>query len=175
MKKFSVIALGLLVAAQVHAAAASDGTVNFTGNIDSQTCTVSVNGGTNTGTVTLPKIAAAVLANAGQTAGETRFTIDLKDCSTQTGNVYAYFEQGANVNENGRLTNTGSAQNVELQLRDSNEAVINVGSTEQSTSPVTGALSEGAASLIYSAEYFATDKASAGTVVSSVTYSINYL
>lgn len=177
MKKVSMISLGLLLAAaQVNAAAASDGTINFIGQIESQTCTVSVNGGGSSNSVTLPTVSASLLNNSGLTAGSTRFTIDLSGCSTETGDVYAYFEQGANVNANGRLTNTGTAKNVELQLRDSNNGILNAGSTEQATSPVvTAALEAGAATLTYSAEYFATAAASAGNVASSVTYSINYL
>ena len=175
MKKYSMIAFGLLVAVQINAAAASDGTVNFTGTIESQTCTVSLNGGSSTGTVTLPTVAKSVLATAGQTAGATRFTIDLSDCSTETGNVYAYFEQSANVNTNGRLNNTGAATNVDLQLLDSANNALNLGSTDQSTSPTTAALTDGAATLTYSAQYYATGASTAGTVASSVTYSINYL
>ncbi|MHA6313535.1 fimbrial protein (plasmid) [Pantoea sp. S-LA4] len=176
MKKVSMISLGLLLAAaQVNAAEASDGTINFTGQIESQTCTVSVNGGTSTGTVVLPTVSSSLLKTSGQTAGSTRFTIDLSDCSTQTGDVYAYFEQGSNVNANGRLNNTGTAENVELQLLDNASNALNAGSTAQTTSPVTATLAAGAATLTYAAEYFATAAATSGTVASSVTYSINYL
>lgn len=176
MKKVSMISLGLLLAAaQVNAAAASDGTITFNGELDSQTCTVSVNGGDSSNSVTLPKVSTSLLQTAGQTAGSTRFTIGLSECSTQTGEVYAYFEQGASVNANGRLNNTGTATNVDLQLLDSEENPLNAGSTDQSTSPVTATLNAGAATLSYAAQYFATAAATAGTVASSVTYSINYL
>lgn len=176
MKKVSMISLGLLLAAaQVNAAEASDGTITFNGQIESQTCTVKVNGGENNATVTLPTVSSSLLKTAGQTAGSTRFTIDLSDCSTQTGDVYAYFEQGANVNANGRLTNTGTATNVDLQLLDSANNALNAGSTEQTTSPTTAALAAGAATLSYAAQYYATAAATSGTVASSVTYSINYL
>jgi len=176
MKKVAMISLGLLLAAaQVNAAEASDGTITFNGQIESQTCTVKVNGGTNNATVTLPTVAASLLNAAGLTAGSTRFTIDLSACSTKTGDVYAYFEQGANVNANGRLTNTGTATNVDLQLLDGAGKALNAGSTDQSTSPTTAALADGAATLTYAAQYYATAAATAGTVASSVTYSINYL
>jgi major type 1 subunit fimbrin (pilin) len=88
--------------------------------------------------------------------------------------VYAYFEQGANVNADGRLTNTGTATNVDLQLLSGND-VLNAGSTEQTTSPKTVALTAGAGTLTYSAQYYATGAATAGTVLSAVNYSINYL
>lgn len=176
MKKVSMVAMGLLLAAaQVSAAEASDGTINFTGTIASQTCTVSVNGAGSTATVTLPKVAAGVLNTAGAVAGNTRFTLALSDCSATTGDVYAYFEQGAGVNANGRLTNTGTAKGVDLQLLDNNNKAINAGSSEQSTAPATVALTAGAGTLSYSAEYYATATAEAGTVASTVNYSINYL
>lgn len=181
MKKVSMIALGLLAAAQVHAAAASDGTINFTGEIKGQTCKVSLNGGDSTGTVTLPTVAASMLKDEGQTAGTTRFTINLTECATAqgetaTGDVYAYFEQGANVNADGRLTNQGTAANVDLQLLDNANQVVNVGSSVQSTSPTTATLDDaGAATLTYSAQYYSTGGAGSGSVASSVTYSINYL
>lgn len=176
MKKLSMIAMGmLLAAAQVNAAEASDGTISFTGNIAAQTCAVSVNGGGSSETVTLPKVAAGVLNNAGAIAGNTRFTLALSNCSATTGDVYAYFEQGASVNSNGRLINTGSAKNVDLQLLDSNNKPINVGSTDQDSAPATVALTNGAGTLTYSAQYYATSAAEAGDVASTVNYSINYL
>lgn len=172
-----MISLGLLLAAaQVNAAEASDGTINFDGNIADQTCSVNVNdSGSNTGTVTLPKVAAGMLSADGQTAGRTRFTIGLTGCSTKTGGVYAYFEQGANVNAEGHLKNTGTAQNVELQLLDANDVALNVGSDTQRNDPAKETMSGGTATLTYSAQYYATAAATSGTVASSVTYSINYL
>lgn len=178
MKKVSLITLGLLLsAAQVNAAEASDGTIDFTGKIESQTCTVSVNGGSNTETVTLPPVATGLLQGSGQTAGDTRFTIALSGCKTKDGKVYAYFEQTADVNTNGRLTNSGSAKNVDLQLLTKNGSEINAGSTEQiSVNPsYSETLADGAATLTYIVRYYATAAAEAGDVASAVNYSISYL
>ncbi|CAK6501299.1 Major fimbrial subunit SMF-1 (plasmid) [Pantoea sp. Nvir] len=176
MKKVTIISLGLLLAAaQVTAAQASDGTISFTGNIESQTCTVDVNGGGSSATVPLPNISSSHLQAAGQTAGSTRFTINLSACSSDSGEIYAYFEQGANVNADGRLVNTGTATNVELQLLDGAGNLLNAGSTAQSTAPLTAQLTGGAATLTYAAQYYATAATTAGSVASSVTYSINYL
>ena len=177
MKKISMVAMGLLLAAsQVNAAEASDGTINFKGEITSQTCTVNVNNSGNSSTlVNLPKVTTGVLNAAGAVAGNTRFTMALSSCSAQTGNVYAYFEQGANVNAEGRLTNTGSATGVDLQLLDSANKLINAGGFEQTTSPATVPLTAGAGTLSYSAQYYATAAAGAGSVLSTVNYSIVYL
>lgn len=171
MKKVAMVSLGLLLAAtQVNAA--SDGTIDFSGNIASQTCTVKVNG--SDAPVVLPTVASSLLKTAGQTAGDTRFTIDLSNCSTQTGDVFAYFEQGTGVNADGRLSNTGTATNVDLQLLDSGNNALNVGSTDQMTAPLKAKLSSGAATLTYIAQYYATAAATSGTVNSRVTYSISY-
>ncbi|MBS3046394.1 fimbrial protein [Enterobacter mori] len=183
MKKklaISVLAIAMsLPTAMV--AAASVGTVTFNGNINSNTCAVAINNGTADATVTLPTVSSSVLGSAGQTAGSTNFTMDLTGCSTGTGAataVRAYFESGANVNAStGNLKNstaTGSASNVEVQLLDSAGTVLKAGDNSQRSNPAT-ALTSGAATLVYSAQYYATGAATAGTVNTSVTYSIDYL
>lgn len=172
----SLFGAGILVAAQANALA-SDGTITFTGNIESDTCVVSVNGGSGTATVTLPTVSNRLLSETGLTAGNTKFSINLTKCSNE-GAVYAYFEQGANVDAvSGKLINqSGTAANVVVQLKDSNNGVINIGSDAQKTAPVSQKLdADGAAQLFYSAEYFATGAAGAGTVSTSVTYSISYI
>lgn len=171
----SLFGAGILVAAQANALA-SDGTITFTGNIESDTCVVSVNGGSGTATVTLPTVSNRLLSESALTAGNTKFSINLTACSND-GAVYAYFEQGANVDAaSGKLTNSGTATNVVVQLKDSNDGVINIGSDAQKTNPVSQVLdANGAAQLFYSAEYYATGAAGAGTVSTSVTYSISYI
>lgn len=169
MKKVSFLALGLLAAAQIHSATASDGSVTFTGLIKNQTCTA------NSPTVILPEIGTGSLSTAAQVAGATRFTIDLTDCAPATGNVYAYFEQGANVNANGRLNNTGAATNLEVQLLDSVDQPMNLGSADQTSSAITVPVNNGTASLPYTARYYATGTVEGGSVASSVTFSIVYL
>lgn len=160
-------------------AAASVGTVTFNGSINSNTCAVKINNGTADATVTLPTVSSSVLAAAGQTAGATNFTMDLSGCSTGEGaatQVRAYFESGANVNAaNGNLKNSaGTATNVEVQLLNNTGTALKAGDNSQRSNPAT-ALTAGAASLVYAAQYYATGAASAGTVNTSVTYSIDYL
>lgn len=180
MKKNIAIS-ALVIAMSLSAsmvAAASVGTVTFNGNINSNTCAVKINNGTADATVTLPTVSSSVLAAAGQTAGATNFSMDLSGCSTGIGAataVRAYFESGANVNAaNGNLKNNGTATNVEVQLLDNAGTVLKAGDNSQRSNPGT-ALTAGAASLVYSAQYVATAAAGAGTVDTSVTYSIDYL
>lgn len=138
------------------------------------TCTI--NGGTPSFTVTLPTVATSALAAASATAGRTPFSIALTDCTPTTGNVTAYFEQGANTSvTNHWLTNTGTAANVAVQLLTPALGVIQLGNGPATQGGPTVALSAGAATLNYYAEYRATaGAAGVGTVLTSTTYSIVY-
>jgi major type 1 subunit fimbrin (pilin) len=161
-------------------AQANDGTINFTGELTAQTCTSTVNGAAST-TVALPRLSTAALAAAGQSAGATAFTIELSRCTGTMTTAAAYFEAGSNVDpvtRNVRNTNATGARNVQLQLLDSTGAVIRAGDASQTASTArtafTGTGATAAAVLPYSVQYIATGAATAGTVVGSVTYSINY-
>lgn len=60
---FRNFALAALTSAVIMPVAqASDGTVNFGGLLLTTTCTISVNGGTSVGTVTLPTLSTGTLA-----------------------------------------------------------------------------------------------------------------
>lgn len=173
----SILALCLTLAVPgIHSAMANTGTITFNGELTTNTCNVSVNGGSASDTVTLPTVSEGMLDTAGKTAGQTRFTLGLSGCSGSLLTASAYFEAGTGVNGDGRLVSTGSAKNVDLQLRDGSNAgaVIKAGSTGQVSDTHYVALASGAASLPYTAEYYATGKAVAGNVKSSVTYSIQY-
>src|SRR5450830_802697 len=152
MKK-TIISSVLAVAALAPIASfASDGTINFTGAVTSQTCTIN-SGASSTFTVALPKVATSALATAGAKAGQTAFTIALSNCSPASGNARAFFEAGANVDPvSGRL---------------------NIATGAQGTTPVAIA-ADGTANLSYLAQYVATGAATAGATTSSVTYTIEF-
>ena len=88
MKK--IILSTLVASASVLAFSAhASGRINFDGEVVAQTCNVTVNGqattlvpGTN---VSLPHVTQGALANVGDVAGETRFTIGLRDCLATPG------------------------------------------------------------------------------------------
>jgi len=173
----------LLAAAVTQSAFASDGTINFEGQLLDSTCTVNVNGtvGPAAATVTLPKVSAAQLKTAGTIAGQTGFNITLSACSGTTTKAAAFFEAGANVDplthnlKNNDKTKDG-AQNVQLQLVDANNGqVIKAGDFSQvaNTSKVTKDASGGAV-LPYAVQYISTGVAAAGLVKGAVTYSITY-
>ena len=155
------------------AAHAADGTIKITGQITDRTCTV--DNKSKDLAVVLPTVSAASLA-AGQTAGRTPFTINLTGCSE--GKVATYFEPGSTVDyDSGRLNNaTGDAKNVQVQLLGDNNQVIPVlaktAGTQANSQEVN--VAGGSAALNYYAEYYAKDQATAGSVATSVKYTIVY-
>lgn len=183
MKKIIAFAALSSVFAVSAVQAAGNGTINFTGAVNNQTCNATVNGatGATAAAVTLPTVQANILATAGSTAGQTAFKMDVTGCAatnpTGAGTVKAFFEKGANVDANGRLINTATAtpaSNVSLQLIDGTGNVpINAGDISQNTGNFV-TISSGNATLPYSVRYYATGAATAGAVTSSVTYSLIY-
>lgn len=173
------ITLLALISAAPLTAQAADGKINFTGELTAQTCTTSVNGQVSPAetTVALPKVATRHLSSAGQVAAQTGFNIVLSNCSPATGTAAAFFEAGASVDPiSGNLRNSGTATQVQLQLVDSTTGTaIRAGDAEQATRSSRIQLqADGSATLPYAVQYFATGASTPGTVISYVTYSINY-
>ncbi|SQI40046.1 S-fimbrillin [Leminorella richardii] len=184
MKLKNVVLSAAIVAAfgAATAQAASNGTVNFTGEVIDKTCDVTIDGAASPVTVVLAAVDKSQLATAGSTAKRTSFNIELTNCSggATVSEAAAFFENGATVDAIGyRLNNTlndgTEASNVQLQLVDAATGnAIKVGSPDQSTTTTTYDLSSGAATLPYAVEYYATGAATPGLVASSVNFTINY-
>ena len=179
MKSQARIFAVLLAAAATQSAFASDGTINFTGELVDSTCVVTVNGqvAPAAATVTLPKVSVTTLKAAKDTAGQTGFNIQLSACTGVSTTAAAFFEAGAGVNPlTSNLHNKGTAKFVELQLVDANNGnVIKAGdfSQDKSTSKIPKNAT-GDTILPYAVQYIATGKTESGTVTGTVTYSINY-
>ncbi|MDH1612397.1 fimbrial protein [Klebsiella aerogenes] len=178
MKKLMIIA-AMAAAGFVGASqAASTGTITFNGEVTATTCDANVDGQGPDATIILPTVGSNQLAVAGDTAGRTGFNIGLSNCAGTLQTASAFFEAGNTVDlVSGRLKNTGGdAQNVSLQLREmnSNESVIVAGNSNQTANATYYDISTGSADMPYSVEYFADDAVTAGTVNSSVIYSIQY-
>ena len=128
----------------------------------------------------MPTVSKQTLANPGQVAGRTPFTIKLANCSE--GKVATYFEPGATVDVNsGRLKNqdAAGAQNVQIQLLGANNQFLPITATTgangaQANSQWVDVAKGGSADLNYYSEYYATGTASAGKVTTSVQYTIIY-
>ena len=157
-------------------AQASDGTINFSGQLIASTCVVSAASAAQT--VTLPTLATTALTAAGATAGKTAFSIAVTGCSAGTTTAAAYFEPGPTVNSTtGRLINGGAATNVELRLTNASDySTIDLSKTGSATAQnsLAASVAAGAATANYYAEYYATGATTAGLVSSSVTYSMVY-
>ncbi|HTB65646.1 MAG TPA: hypothetical protein VK727_05415 [Steroidobacteraceae bacterium] len=180
---------------------ASDGTITFTGAVTASTCTLQVNGaGTGNGAVTLPTVDTSALTNAAaptKTAAGTFFSVGLTNCTAATDllpgptaptHVAIYFEAGPNVDvQTGGLINSGTS-NVEVNLYNASNATvvttqIKPGTSTNTTSyatpltltsytSTTGALQWFYAG--YSTAANGGNAASAGSVSTSVTYSLVY-
>ncbi|MHA6575525.1 fimbrial protein [Pseudomonas yamanorum] len=199
MKRIYIALAALASISAMSAVQASDGTVNFGGMLLTNTCNISVNGGTNVGTVTLPTLSTVTLGTAGATAGRTNFTIGLSGCNksiyaflngvetsplygvnTTLSNAYAYFENGAGVDPVSKniLNASGTATGVQLQLVRASGLVIKAGDSTQLQvigNPISGGLVAGQTAVMnYAVQYIATAATTPGSVVGSVTYSIAY-
>lgn len=159
--------------------AASTGTITFNGELTANTCDAVVDNQEADATVTLPTVGTNQLDVKGKTAGQTGFNIALQNCAGTLNTASAFFEAGPTVDlPSGHLKTTGSAANVSLQLRDlssATSAVIQAGNGNQTTNTTYVDVSTGSANLPYAVEYFADDVTTAGSVVSSVVYSIQYM
>lgn len=179
-----VIATGTLLGLVSFGAQAADGTITFTGSVTDTTC--SINGATS-GTpadlaITLPPVPASSLATQGAVAGTTNagdITFKLTGCTGTATKVIAGFENGATVDQTtGYLTNqasTGGATNVEVRLLNASMKPINITNDANNNTPADGAtITDGTATLTYFAQYYAMDKATAGTVNTSIQYTMAY-
>lgn len=174
------LALGGLLGLASVGANAADGTITITGSVSDITC--SINGATAgtdaSKTIVLPTVSVSALRELGQTAGtsqpsDLRFT--LTGCSSGT-KAIASFENGPQVDQgNGNLVNSGTANNVQVQLLNGQLAPINITTNSNNQLATEGAaITGGAAELKYFARYYATGAATAGTVNTSVQFSMQY-
>ena len=78
-----LVALSMLALSGACAAASSN-TVQFKGEVSTQTCSVNINGNQSNPVVLLPTVAASKLATKGATAGDTTFTVNVTGCAAAT-------------------------------------------------------------------------------------------
>ncbi|WP_139852830.1 fimbrial protein [Acinetobacter pullicarnis] len=176
--KLGLAFIGILVgSSSVYAA---EGSITFSGSLVSGTCTPSIEGGAgvSSGTVTLPTLNISELKDANKTAGEMKFTIaltgDAGSDGCESGGKFAtpYFEPDiAKVNSQGRLINTGTATNVDIQILDGANRTIDL---MKDTADQITSVSPGHKDYNYIARYYATDTAGAGAVNASISYSFIY-
>ncbi len=173
--KNKLLLMTLLASASITAQAAD--TIYFQGEVSSQTCTVTVNGNSESPTVFLPTVSTAQLDTAGKTAGETPFTVQVSGCDAATSetNIGTIF-MANNLTAENRIGNTGTAEFVSLELIDGlgSSTVLNIDGTEANPGLVLNQ-DETEASHDFAVRYYAEDAATAGSVKGSVQYAITYL
>lgn len=133
-------------------------------------------------TVTLPTVAASALATSGQVAGTTPFSIALSGCPNGVSVATNVFSGGTVDASTGNLKNSGGAANVEVQLLNgagsSNAANYSAINLSQTTASAQNSglynIVNNAVTFNYYVQYYATGAATAGTVQSSVQYTITY-
>ncbi|MFC5472469.1 fimbrial protein [Paraherbaspirillum soli] len=170
----AVAAVFLLVSAATGPVQAASAKVKltFSGSYKSSTCAVEsvVNQD-----VSLPTLSSAALPAKGSVAGATPFTIKVK-CGSGVSKVRAFFQKSGTtdpVTGNLKLLPVAgrpTAGNVQIQLLNQDSTAISVG-VDTSVNPIKPG-SDGAASLHYHAQYYATGKATAGTANTNVIYVI---
>ena len=155
-------------------------TITFDGEVTDQTCTFSVAGNTDP-IVLLPSVAQSDLAGGvGNTAGETKFTIEVTGCTpSQTAESFkTVFLAVGPVTTNGNLDNTSAngATGVSLQLFDdaANQAMpLSNGPAE--ASPFTLEANSSSTSATYTVRYYSESTApTVGPVSGAVMYAVRY-
>lgn len=131
------------------------------------------------GAILLPKVSASALSTNAEKAGSTPFSIQLNNCKTNgvdaNGVPVRTFFDGPRVNAStGNLDVTGTATNVQLQLTNGDGSVINLAGARGSQNVATAQIRAGTASLPYAVRYFATGRASPGTVTSTVNFTMEF-
>lgn len=169
-----IASFGVAALASMSAQAASTGTINFTGKVLADTCTINVNGSGNN-TVALPSVmTTAFSSTVGSVAGATQFTIGLTGCDTNTTSAKMGFTGTQIDSSTGNLKNatTSGGSNVEIQLLDSAGTAIN---TSTNVNAPTIAVASGVGSTTLKAQYISTAAATtAGLVTSSVGFTLTY-
>lgn len=164
-----VAALGALVFAPALLAATNSGTINITGKVVADTCSINVNGSGNT--VTLPTVTTSQFTAAGQAVGPKAFTLNLTGCDNTATSAQLSFKTGTANATDGNLTNGGTASGVEVQLL-AGGSVVN---TKTDANAPAVALTAGAGNTAMTAQYYSTAASvGAGSVTAAATVTFAY-
>jgi P pilus assembly protein, pilin FimA len=156
--------------------AANDLTIN--GAVSDQTCEVKIDGNTTNPTILLPTVSTAELATAGSEAGEKTFSLGISGCTAQPNDVdiKTKFVSKTGASNKGNLVNSmpNGAENVQIQLKDSQGNPIDLTSTQLVDGLTLPANSE-SASADFTVGYISeTGGATAGEVEAVLQYAVQY-
>lgn len=114
--------------------------------------------------------------SASSTAGATNFEVGVSGCAAETADrkISTVFV-GNQVTTSGNLGNTGTAENVEIQILDTAGKAIDFTSNFTGNGDLTLTAGETFASADYTAQYYSTGTPKAGEVTASLQYAVTYL
>lgn len=173
MKKTMLSAVFIMTAGVAGNVQASDGTINFIGNITDQTCTV--DSASQNLDVPMGNIGASALAGgAGTVASPTRFTLQLDSCPDTVTSATIRFDGDADNSAAGsgilKLDGDSTATGVGIVLADNAGTPI-----AMHTDSPDYALVEGENALLFTARYIATgDTITTGSANATSQFTINY-
>lgn len=192
MKKLNLFLLTTFLTAS-SSVFAIDGTITFNGELVDSTCTPTVTGSSTSGaskgnaTVTLPTLNVSALSQAQATGGLTGFNIQLNGGDGTTSGCVAgdsnskiatpYFEsETAKVNQNGRVINTNAitGSKVDIEILNDKQQAININDDAKTQLVSSAIIDKNNYKYKYFARYYAVDKAVAGPVNGTLSYSIIY-
>ncbi|XKM13439.1 fimbrial protein [Orbaceae bacterium ac157xtp] len=169
------VILASLLALPVASYAQQSNIITFKGQVDNETCTVAVNGTNSAPIILLQTAKASDLDAVGKTAMATEFELQLTGCGAA--NTATAQLVGNNVTNSGNLGNTGTAQNVSIQILDNknnNAPIVFSGSSAVAAGEDT-ALTNASGAIPLTAQYYAEDATVvAGTVQATVQYAVTY-
>lgn len=173
------LSLALIAAASATVAMADTGTITFNGLVVADTCTTTLTGGASATAVTLPTVQTTALANAGDTAGQTSFSLSVTDCDATAatrGIHYTLAPSAYDATDDSLLANTSGgapATNVGVEILEGSNPIDFAGAPHQTNNVV---LTGGAGNLALAARYKATGPtpATAGTVTSVLGWTLVY-
>ncbi|EAM1902240.1 fimbrial protein StiA [Salmonella enterica] len=176
LKTLTVALAAITLSPAALADTAKDGTVHITGLIKQNACTVK----TDSVEVTLQEEFASLFTAAGQTAGDTDFTIELENCDANVySSVQARFEGTLDGTDATILKNDSDAQNIGVQILDKtgDSAPVTFNDLQAWSSAVALPTEEGVTTLSmpFTARYIATAvPVGSGNVDASATFYLQY-
>ena len=168
------LSLALIAAASATVAMADTGTITFNGLVVANTCTTALTGGASATAVTLPTVLTSALATAGNTAGDTAFSLNVTGCDATAatrGIHYTLTPSAYDATNNSLIANTGLATNVGVEILEGATPIAFAGAPHQTNNVV---LTGGAGNVALAARYKATGVATAGTVTSVLNWTLVY-
>lgn len=175
MKMYFIVAgmaTGLTLTAS--SAWAAEGTVNFTGEIIDEACTVDI-GTDNTMTVELGHVAKSSFKAVGDESPETKFTLKLKTCPESVTSAKVKFD-GVNDATNSSLLaltdETGAAKGIAVTLRTADKAGLGLDAVNDYSYDLS-------ATAENNLEFYAAYRATSATVVAGkanavATFTVDY-